>query len=574
MFAAGDMKLQDLLIQNLENNLENSLHKIKQNKTPLVSESFQKFLNTRNGYLISNLVTEFLQFFSLEFTLAVFQPETGTLRGPDRGNLAQDLGIAEDESTKAGPLLLEVMKQCQSPNSRELSPAFAALKNDLGVNHNGKYNHYTDGPCDSTLPVLHNLVMELPLLEIKPFLTNRAILRYSRQLVLPELGVKGQLNLSKSSVLIVGCGGLGCPLAQYLAAAGIGRLGLLDYDVVEVSNLHRQVLHGEDRQGMAKSLSAATTLKQLNSEVEYICYNMTLNPEVALELIRQYDIIADCSDNVPTRYLVSDACVLTGKPLVSASALRMEGQLTIFNYHGSPCYRCLFPVPPPLETVTNCADSGVLGIVPGIMGCLQALEVLKIASGMGTSFSQFMLMFDALEGRFRNIRLRPKNNNCAVCGTNPTVRVLQDYEAFCGSSASDKCRTLHLLSKEERISAPEYKKILDEQVPHLLIDVRPQVEVDICRLPHSVHIPLCKLERKNLDCLNHLDKKILEGKLITAEEMSFPVYVICKLGNDSQKAVKILQELSGKELDLILAKDITGGLMAWSNKVDPTFPQY
>nr|XP_033793614.1 adenylyltransferase and sulfurtransferase MOCS3-like isoform X1 [Geotrypetes seraphini] len=546
MFAAEDTKSQDLLIQNLEN----ILNKIKQNKTPFVNENFQHFLNTKNGYLVSSLVTEFLQFFDLGCTMAVFQPETGTLHGSDRGNLAHVLGIVENENTRVGPLLLEVMKRCQNFSSRG------------------------DGSSDSSLPVLHNLVTELPLLEAKISLSNKAILRYSRQLVLPELGVKGQLNLSKSSVLIVGCGGLGCPLAQYLAAAGIGRLGLLDYDVVEMNNLHRQVLHGENRQGIPKSLSAATTLKQLNSEVEYICYNMTLTSKIALELIQQYDIIADCSDNVPTRYLVNDACVLTGKPLVSASALRMEGQLTIYNYQGNPCYRCLFPVPPPAETVTNCADGGVLGVVPGIMGCLQALEVQKIASGIGTSFGQFILMFDALEGRFRNIRLRAKNQNCAVCGANPTIGVLQDYEAFCGSSASDKCRTVHLLSKEERISAQEYKKILDEKVPHLLVDVRPPVEVDICHLPDSIYIPLDKLEKKNLDCLNHLKRKLLEGRLKTGEEMSFPVYVICKLGNDSQKAVKILQDLSGKELGALLAKDIAGGLMAWSNKVDPTFPQY
>ncbi|KAG7510972.1 adenylyltransferase and sulfurtransferase MOCS3 [Solea senegalensis] len=213
-----------------------------------------------------------------------------------------------------------------------------------------------------------------------------------------------------------------------------------------------------------------------------------------------YDIVADCSDNVPTRYLVNDACVLSDKPLVSASALRMEGQLTVYNYHGGPCYRCLYPVPPPPETVTNCSDGGVLGVVPGIMGCLQALEVIKIASGQGTSFGQQLLMFDAQDARFRSIKLRPKQANCAVCGENPSVTTLGDYERFCGSAATDKCRRLNLLSRDQRISVQDYQIILAKKEPHLLLDVRPLVEVDICHLPSSLNIPLSRLEeRKSQD---------------------------------------------------------------------------
>ncbi|XP_074867418.1 adenylyltransferase and sulfurtransferase MOCS3 [Carettochelys insculpta] len=416
--------------------------------------------------------------------------------------------------------------------------------------------------------------VELPPLQARTSLSRAEILRYSRQLVLPELGVRGQLRLSHCAVLVVGCGGLGCPLAQYLAAAGVGRLGLLDHDVVEMSNLHRQVLHGEAREGLPKALSAVATLQQLNSTVQYVPYHLALSPSTAMELVRQYDVVADCSDNVPTRYLVNDACVLAGKPLISASALRLEGQLVVYNYQGGPCYRCLFPKPPPPETVTSCADGGVLGVVPGIMGCIQALEVLKIASGMGSTFNQFMLMFDALEGRFRNIRLRPKKPDCAICGDNPAVTCLEDYEAFCGSSATDKCRALCLLPSEERISVEEYKKLLDEQVPHILLDVRPQVEVDICYLAHCVHIPLSKLEEKNEECLKILGKRICEEKQRINGKSVFPVYVVCKLGNDSQKAVRVLQELSGRELGSILAKDIRGGLMAWASKIDPSFPQY
>ncbi|XP_075718653.1 adenylyltransferase and sulfurtransferase MOCS3 isoform X2 [Rhinoderma darwinii] len=408
---------------------------------------------------------------------------------------------------------------------------------------------------------------------VKTSLTKSDILRYSRQLVLPEFGVKGQLNLSRASVLVIGCGGLGCPLAQYLAAAGIGRLGLLDYDVVEMSNLHRQVLHGEKRKGMAKSASIVKTLRKLNSSVEYVPYQIILNPGNALQLIKQYDVIADCSDNVPTRYLVNDACVAAGKPLVSASALRWEGQLTVYNNEGGPCYRCLFPVPPPAETVTNCADGGVLGIVPGILGCMQALEVLKLASGMASSYSGIMLMFDALDGRLRNIRIRGKKSDCAVCGVNSKLQILGDYEAFCGSSASDKCKMLHLLSSEERISVQCYKKMLDDKVPHLLIDVRPQPEVDICHLEHSIHLPLSQLEDRNLTWYNDLTERLAELSKST-DELDNKVIVLCKLGNDSQKAVKILQEFSDRTTSKFIAKDIKGGLMAWAEKIDPTFPQY
>uniref|UniRef100_A0A3Q1AT15 Adenylyltransferase and sulfurtransferase MOCS3 n=1 Tax=Amphiprion ocellaris TaxID=80972 RepID=A0A3Q1AT15_AMPOC len=399
----------------------------------------------------------------------------------------------------------------------------------------------------TTVLELHDKVTPITSLTSKPALSNEDIMRYSRQLLLPELGVQGQLNLSKTSVLIVGCGGLGCPLAQYLAAAGIGRLGLLDYDEVELSNLHRQVLHGEENQGQAKALSAAKAVKRLNSTVECIPYHLQLSTENALQLIQQYPY---------------------GKPLVSASALRMEGQLTVYNYRGGPCYRCLYPVPPPPETVTNCSDGGVLGVVPGIMGCFQALEVLKIASGQGSSCGQQLVMFDAQDARFRSIKLRPKQPGCAVCGENPSVTQLVDYEAFCGSAATDKCRKLNLLSKDQRITVQDYKSILDNAGPHVLLDVRPLVEVDICHLPFSLNIPLSSLEDRKSEHLQLLQERISELK----QQMA--VYVICKQGNDSQKAVQVLEKMSGSEVDSIAVKDISGGLMAWVKRIDPTFPQY
>ncbi|XP_017266865.1 adenylyltransferase and sulfurtransferase MOCS3 [Kryptolebias marmoratus] len=421
---------------------------------------------------------------------------------------------------------------------------------------------------------LQNKVEPLSPLSGKPALSNQDIMRYSRQLLLPELGVKGQLNLSKTSVLVVGCGGLGCPLAQYLAAAGIGRLGLLDYDEVELSNLHRQVLHGEENQGQAKALSAAESVQRLNSTVECIPYHLQLTPENALQLIQQYDIVADCSDNVPTRYLVNDACVLSGTPLVSASALRMEGQLTVYNYKGGPCYRCLYPVPPPPETVTNCSDGGVLGVVPGLMGCFQALEVIKIASGQGSSCSQQLLMLDAQDLRFRSIRLRPKQAGCAVCGENPSVTRLIDYEAFCGSAAADKCRKLHLLSNNQRITVQEYKSIVDNSSPHILLDVRPLVEVEICNLPFSLNIPLSSLEDRRSEDIQLLQERVSQLKQQMAGDSQPAVYVLCKQGNDSQKAVQVLEKMSGSEVDSIAVKDICGGLVAWAMKIDPTFPQY
>ncbi|XP_075964360.1 adenylyltransferase and sulfurtransferase MOCS3 [Anarhichas minor] len=454
--------------------------------------------------------------------------------------------------------------RCLKAQLEEKEKEIAALKNKLA--------RVEKSPA--TVLELHEKVTPLTPLKAKAALSNEDIMRYSRQLILPELGVQGQLNLSKTSVLIVGCGGLGCPLAQYLAAAGIGRLGLLDYDEVELSNLHRQVLHGEENQNQAKALSAANAVKRLNSTVECLPYHLKLSPENALQLIRQYDIVADCSDNVPTRYLVNDACVLGGKPLVSAGALRMEGQLTVYNYRGGPCYRCLYPVPPPPETVTNCSDGGVLGVVPGIMGCFQALEVLKIASGQGSSCGQQLVMFDAQDARFRSIKLRPKQASCAVCGEKPSVTQLVDYEAFCGSAATDKCRKVNLLSRDQRITVQDYKSIMENAEPHLLLDVRPRVEVDICHLPLSLNIPLSSLEERKSEHIQLLQERIGQLKRQMEGDCRPPVYVICKMGNDSQKAVQVVEKMSGSEVDSVSVKDICGGLMAWAKKVDPTFPQY
>ena len=278
-------------------------------------------------------------------------------------------------------------------------------------------------------------------------LSRDDIARYSRQLLLPELGVRGQISLGHTSVVIVGCGGLGCPAAIYLAGAGIGRLGLVDHDIVELNNLHRQILHGEINAEIKtpKAVSAAHSCKELNTRMICDVHCAMLTSSNALDIVRQYDIVVDATDNVATRYLLNDACVLSGRPLVSGGALRFEGQLTVYNYQGSPCYRCLYPQPPPTEMVTNCSDAGVLGPVVGVIGSLQAVEVIKIATGIGHPFAGRLVLYDGLDGMFRCVKVRGRQKTCAVCGDSPTITSLIDYEFFCNASAGDKCHSLNIL---------------------------------------------------------------------------------------------------------------------------------
>ncbi|XP_041350607.1 adenylyltransferase and sulfurtransferase MOCS3-like [Gigantopelta aegis] len=398
-------------------------------------------------------------------------------------------------------------------------------------------------------------------------LNNEDIGRYSRQLILPEIGVRGQLKLKSSSVLIVGAGGLGCPAAIYLTAAGIGKLGLVDFDEVEINNLHRQVLHTEDRLGVSKVISAAQSCKRLNSSVVFVPYRLQLNSQNALQIIKHYDVVLDATDNVATRYLLNDACVLTKKPLVSGSALRFEGQLTVYNYQGGPCYRCLYPKPPPPETVTNCSDGGVLGVVPGIIGCLEALEAIKIVANIGTTYFQRLLLFDALDLSFRTIKLRPHQPTCLVCGDKPTITELIDYEQFCGARATDKDRSKNILTSDERISVKRYKEMLERNIPHLLIDVRTPVEMEICQLPHTaINIPMDSVGKE--ESVNRIKEEIKSQMT----EDSLPVILVCRRGNDSQTAVRTLQEKL-KDSN-ITVKDIQGGLTAWAKQVDNNFPVY
>jgi adenylyltransferase/sulfurtransferase len=377
------------------------------------------------------------------------------------------------------------------------------------------------------------------------------------------------MKLKSSSVLVVGCGGLGCPAALYLTAAGIGRLGLVDNDLVEKSNLQRQILHNESRIGKPKTQSAFETLKSINSNVILEPIETRLNRLNASEIISKYDIIIDGTDNAMARYLLSDVCVLNKKPLVSGSALRFEGQLTVYNYDSNtPCYRCLFPTPPPAGTVTNCSDGGVIGVVPGIIGNLQALEAIKIAIGRRPTYAGHLLLFDGLMGSFRTVKIRDRKQDCISCGTNPTIGPeLVDYEEFCGVKCGEST-SLKILEPNERMSCEEYKtQVLDSNENHLLIDVRPKLQADITKLENAINIPLEEIQKGN--GIQIIEDLIDEN---SKEDKTFKVIMMCRRGNASQKAVRALK--SKIKNDNIIIKDIVGGLESWVKQIDPTFPMY
>ncbi|GBL95683.1 Adenylyltransferase and sulfurtransferase MOCS3 [Araneus ventricosus] len=392
-------------------------------------------------------------------------------------------------------------------------------------------------------------------------LTSQEISRYSRQLILPEIGVSGQISLKQTSVLIVGAGGLGCPAGLYLAAAGIGEIGIVDHDVVEVNNLHRQVAHTINTVGEEKSKSLQRAIEKINPNVKCHAYSVLLNSTNIEEIIEPYSIILDASDNVPTRYLLNDAAVLFNKHLVSGSALRFEGQLTVYNYLDGPCYRCLFPKPPSADTVTNCSDGGVLGVVTGVIGSLQALEVIKIATGYHPSYYKKMLLFDGFSGDFRVFKLRSKKTDCAVCGTEPSIKKLIDYELFCNRTATDKDLSLSLLLDTDRISCKKLKQIFDENSKCILLDVRPVNEFKICSLSNSVNIPIDKLE---------LESSLIELQNLIEKTGYSNNYIICRRGNDSQKAVLALRKL----IPSCTWYDVVGGINAWHREIDSSFPLY
>lgn len=363
--------------------------------------------------------------------------------------------------------------------------------------------------------------------------------------------------------MVVGAGGLGCPSSLYLAGAGIGRIGILDYDEVELTNLHRQLLHTESTVGLSKVDSVQAYLEELNSQIEVTTHHTQLMSDNALEIIGAYDIVVDATDNVATRYLLNDACVLLKKPLVSGSALQLEGQLTVYNFNAAPCYRCLFPNPPPPETVTNCGDGGVLGAITGVIGALQALETIKIILGNTGVLSGRLLLFDGQQSTFRNLKLRSKKADCVACSDNASLTKLIDYEQFCSMKATDKDSHLKLLAPHERISVQEYKELVDNNVRHLLIDVRGANQFEICQLPTSINIPIDDILK---------NRRTLELAQMAASG-NMPVFVVCRRGNDSQLAVRHLEPLFQKQ-GLEPPKDISGGLHAWTHHIDSDFPIY
>lgn len=380
-------------------------------------------------------------------------------------------------------------------------------------------------------------------------LSNEEIRRYSRHLIMPEVGIEGQKKLKAARVLAIGVGGLGSPLAVYLAAAGVGTIGLVDFDVVDDSNLQRQILFTTGDVGRPKLQAAAERLRGMNPNVNVVTFEERLSSANALEIFRDFDIVADGTDNFPTRYLVNDACVLTGKPNVYASIFRFEGQASVFWADKGPCYRCLYAEPPPPGLVPSCAEGGVLGILPGLLGVIQATETIKLILGSGDPLIGRLLLVDALSMRFRELKLR-KNPNCVLCGSKPTVTKLIDYEAFCGIAAQPPPAGPEPEIPE--ITVEELKVMRERGEDFVLVDVREPHEVAICAFPESVKIPLGKLP-ENLQ------------RLSTADE----IVVHCKLGGRSAKAVQLLRETGFRKV-----RNLTGGIDRWAERIDRTMPRY
>ncbi|KAG6401307.1 hypothetical protein SASPL_138159 [Salvia splendens] len=399
--------------------------------------------------------------------------------------------------------------------------------------------------------------------------------RYSRQLILPSFGVEAQANLLKSSVLVIGAGGLGSPALLYLAACGVGvcRLGIVDHDVVELNNLHRQIIHTEAFIGRSKVESAAASCRAINSTVQIVEHKEAFRTSNALEIMREYDIVVDATDNVPSRYMINDCCAVLGKflsvtivrilePLISGAALGLEGQLTVYNYNGGPCYRCLFPTPPPSTACQRCADSGVLGVVPGVIGCLQALEAIKVAGVVGEPLSGRMLLFDALSARLRVVRLS------LVLAIQYFTWLHLTHESRVLNVLQSPLK-LHLLPAEARITSNEYNERNLKGEPHILVDVRPAHHYKITSLPKSLNIPLASLEGRLSEIATAFAREE-SNTTATGEVSRVPsLFVICRRGNDSQTAVELLHKKG-----FPFAKDIIGGLESWSQEVDPKFPIY
>lgn len=380
-------------------------------------------------------------------------------------------------------------------------------------------------------------------------LSNDEIRRYSRHLILPEVGMSGQKKICSTSVLCIGAGGLGSPIAMYLAAAGIGKLGVVDFDTVDFSNLQRQLLHGTGDVGRSKAESAKETINDLNPNVEVVIHNTRLTSENALEIVGQYDIVVDGTDNFPTRYLTNDACVLLRKPNVYGSIFRFEGQASVFAPHlGGPCYRCLYPEPPPPGMVPSCAEGGVLGVLPGIIGCIQATEILKLALGKGSSLTGRLLLFNALDMKFKELKLR-RDPQCPICGEKPSITKLIDYEQFCGITAEPAVPDRN----PDEVTVEEMKRALDDARSGIrVIDVREPDEYQIAKVSGVPLYPLSLLPQR-----------------FTELDPNQQLYIHCKSGVRSMKALRFLREQGFKYV-----KSVKGGILAWSDQIDPNVPKY
>jgi len=380
-------------------------------------------------------------------------------------------------------------------------------------------------------------------------LNNDEIRRYSRHLILPEVGLAGQKKICSSSVLCIGAGGLGSPIAMYLAAAGIGKIGILDFDAVDFSNLQRQILHGTGDVGRPKTESAKEMIQSINPNVEVVIHNTRITSENALELIRPYNIVVDGTDNFPTRYLTNDACVLLKKPNVYGSIFRFEGQASVFAPHlGGPCYRCLYPEPPPPGMVPSCAEGGVLGVLPGIIGTIQATEILKLALNKGSSLVGRLLLFNALDMRFRELKLR-RDPQCPLCGEKPSITELIDYEMFCGITPEPA----HPEANPDEVTVQEMKRALDDATLNIsVLDVREPDEYEIAHIKGPKLVPMSELSRR-----------------FTELDPNRQYYIHCKSGIRSLRALEFLREQGFKYV-----KSVKGGIEAWSDEIDRNVPKY